>query len=267
MASSSPTFASHMLGGFDFLYKRTNDVLLRSVEFSNFFKKLSMIEAKYAKALLKIARDYRVNKIIDKEIGSFRTTWDLALTEIETKSNKHNDFSNRVLNELAVPITAYVKEKDNTRKKLVRSGQTLTKEYKDALEALAKAKATYVGRCKEADTATGQYQKAKAEGSIKPKELNKLNSKSAKATDSAMTANSEYRKFLKKANEKQTKFYEKEMPKLLTEFQEFEEERIRTMKGNFSKSSSMESEFPPVYDRSAKALTDSSESIDIKKDI
>ena len=226
-----------------------------------------MIEAKYAKALAKIARDYRGNKIIEKELGTFRSTWDLTLTEIETKSNKHNDFSNRVLNELAVPIAAYVKEKENTRKKLVKNGQTLTKEYKDALDALAKAKATYVGRCKDADTATGQYQKAKAEGSIKPKELNKLNSKSAKATDSAMTANSEYRKFLKKANEKQSKFYEKEMPKLLSEFQDFEEERIRTMKSNFSKYSSMESEFPPVYDRSAKSLVDSSDGIDVKRDI
>lgn len=256
-----------MLDGFDFLYKRTSEVLLSSTELSKFFTKLHQIEQKYAKDLNKIAKTYRANKIIEKELGTFRDCWNLALNELENKGNKHNDFSNRILNEIAIPITQHVKDKETARKKLVMQGQKLTKEYQESLAALQKAKGTYVGRCKEADTATGQYQKAKAEGSIKPKELNKLNSKSAKATDCAMTANTEYRKFLKKANEKQSKFYEKEMPKLLSEFQEFEEERIRFMKSNCVKYAKMENEFPAFYKRSAESLVETSENIDVAKDI
>lgn len=242
-------------------------MLLSSTELSKFFTKLHQIEAKYAKDLVKIARVYRANKIIEKELGTFRHCWNMILDEAESKGNKHNDFSNRVLNELAVPITHHVKDKEIGRKKLVAQGQKLTKEYQDSLAALAKAKGTYIARCKEADAATGQYQKAKAEGSIKPKELNKLNSKSAKATDCAMTANTEYRKFLKKANEKQAKFYEKEMPKLLSEFQEFDEERIRFMKSNCTKYANMENEFPGFYKRSSEALVENSENIDVAKDI
>jgi Variant SH3 domain/Fes/CIP4, and EFC/F-BAR homology domain len=242
-------------------------MLKSCVEMSGFFKKLSMLEAQYAKDLAKLARRYKASKAAAVEVGSLRACWDLILNELESKATKHLEFSTHLSNEVSAPVVQFAKEKDGARKKLVREGMKLTKEYNDVLAALAKAKGTYEARCKEADAATGQYQKAKAEGSIKPKELNKLNAKSAKATDAAMTANSEYRKYLKRANVKQGKFYDKEMPKLLSDFQEFEEDRIRFMKTNFARYAGFESEFPPFSERSAKGLVETSENVDIKKDI
>jgi hypothetical protein len=146
---------------------------------------------------------------------SFKACYDTVQAELENRAAQHNNFSANLVSEIATPILNFVKEKELTRKKMVLDGKKLTKEMSDSLAALAHAKSNYMSKCKIADANTGQYQKAKAEGSIKPKELNKLNAKASKAAEAARSADQEYHKFLKKANDKQRKFYEKEMPKLL----------------------------------------------------
>jgi Fes/CIP4, and EFC/F-BAR homology domain len=62
-------YATHMLDGFDFLYKRTDDVLKSCKEHALFFQKLSGTESVYAKDLLKIAKKFRPSKAVEKELG------------------------------------------------------------------------------------------------------------------------------------------------------------------------------------------------------
>lgn len=260
-------YATHMLDGFEFLYKRTDDVLKSCKDQAMFFQKLSSTEADYAKDLTKIAKKYRPSKTVAQELGSFKACYDTVQAELENRANQHATFSANLVSEIATPILNFVKEKELTRKKLVTDGKKLTKDMADALAALATAKGNYMAKCKVADAATGHYQKAKAEGSIKPKELNKLNAKASKAAEAARAADQDYHKYLKKANDKQRKFYEQEMPQLLDEFQQFEEQRLQFLKSCFGKFTAFANEFPPFLEKSGQVLSQMHESVDIEKDI
>ena len=51
---------------------------------------------------------------------------------------------------------------------------------KASLAELNSAKSKFVSACKSADTAAGAYSKAKADGTLKPKDVNKLSQKGKK---------------------------------------------------------------------------------------
>jgi len=115
------------------------------------------------------------------------------------------------------------------------------------MSTLKDTKKNYQNKCEEAEKSQAQYLKAKADSAIRPKDLNKLASKSTQANDRANTADKEYQVALKAANQKQSKYYESEMPKLLDEFQRFEEERETFLKNQFERVCSGLAEFPPYY--------------------
>ena len=51
---------------------------------------------------------------------------------------------------------------------------------KASLSELQSAKSKFVSACKSADSAAGAYSKAKADGTLKPKDVNKLSQKGKK---------------------------------------------------------------------------------------
>jgi len=135
------------------------------------------------------------------------------------------------------------------------------------MDALKKSKSTYYSRCKEAESAQAQYEKAKSEGTIKPKDLNKLHTKATKAIEQANLADEEYKRNIKKANSKQAKFIELEMPMLLKEFQTFEENRLNFLKKQFSVYKQLHGELPDFLQTVGASLQKSIDSINVEHDI
>jgi len=271
-ANVQSLYSSHLMGAFELQYRRTDETLKSTLEVSTYFRKLADVEADYVKALMKLGQAEKklfktAGKQTEKEIGTLRDCWETLNNEIDNIANRHQLFATQIIANVSQEIADYVKEKEVERKRLVTEGMKCTKDYKDVITALKKAQATYYSKCREAETAQQQHEKAKTDPSIKPKELNKFLSKSQKAMEVATAADAEYKKMIKKANSKQSKFYELEMPALLKDFQTFEEDRITFLKNMFNKFLGFWNELPPFLQTTMSNIQKSADLINKDTDI
>uniref|UniRef100_A0A7S4N735 SH3 domain-containing protein n=1 Tax=Paramoeba aestuarina TaxID=180227 RepID=A0A7S4N735_9EUKA len=260
------TYASHMLDGLDFLYKKTDDAIKTMVEVQSFFRKMAALEKKFGGEIQTIAKRYAFSKPFNEEIGTIRKGWDSMQQELENIGTKHGTLAESITKELVEALNAYIKKKETDRKKLVKDGGRITGEMKASLSDLATAKSKFVSACKSADSAAGAYSKAKADGTLKPKDVNKFSQKASKSADLANAAEKEYKKQLEKTNQKQNHFYDTDLPSLLTLFQEWEEERTGFLKSQFDRYSTFYCGFPPFMDMSCQAVKKVVDEIDIAAD-
>merc|ERR1712137_875317 len=184
---------------------------------------------------------------------------------METLGNVQLTVSKEILVE-ADKIGNFVVEKTNTRKKLVAEATKCTTELKNSIAALQKAKTIYDSKCKDADTAQQAHLKAKQDGNTKPKKVQELLSRSTKAMDAAHIAVKEYQRALERANEKQSRFYETEMPSIMEMFQSFEEERLGFLKGTFQRVAEIQNTLPPAFQTSAEEYIQVSDDLTVSGD-
>jgi len=261
-------FAVDLLDGFDVLYRRTEGVLKVSTEMANFFKKLSIIEAEYAKVLLKISKSFGQKKLISNPHldGTVKEAWTSIFQALEAVATKHDSFSQVLMKDFSNGVNDFVKEKDVVRRRLTNDGVKLTKEMKIQLESLSKAKANYIKLSKEAESAAAAVSKGQSE-SAQQKKLAVLQQKAQQASEKASGADLEYKEALKTTNSKQSDFYTTEMPNLLNEFQQFEEERITFTKTTLSRYATLFQEIPPILQQSVDTVKAGAEQISEQQDI
>jgi len=265
------SFATDLLDGFDLLYKRTEGVMKNCTEISSFYKALARCEKDYAKSLGKLAAsqnmDFKKNPPIQKDVGTTADAWDIILMELEKMADYHNQLSEKLENDLSKAILLYIKEKQKSKKKLETDGKRIIQDMKNAQENLQKARAKYVQLSKDADSADTIHTKGKGDMSMKPSALAKLAAKAAQSTDKAAAADNDYQATLHATNQKQQEYYITTMPALLSEFQQFEEDRIQNMKQIVEKFASFYTELPSQYSTSADVITKAANSINVQQDI
>ncbi|KAM9951575.1 hypothetical protein ACTFIT_002256 [Dictyostelium discoideum] len=262
------SYSTDLLDGFETLYKRTEGVLKCNQEMSNFFKKLSVLEADYSKALLKLVKSTGQKKLISNPFldGSLKESWKISLNELEQVGNQHLIFSN-LNNDLSTGIDKMVKDKDNIRKKLTNDGQKLTKDMKAQIEVCQKAKLNYHKLSKEAEVAHTLLSKGQADPKMKQDKVSQLSSKASQASEKAQQADMEYREILNTTNIKQDEYYNTDMPTLLKEFQTFEEDRIVQSKDSMEKLAIFVKEIPPVVQHAFEGIEKGAQQIDKDADI
>jgi len=263
------TFAS--LAGenaFEPLIKRSEEVLKSTQEMGLWFKKLSLMYDTHAKALQKNSglTSKKKSYATSIETGSLLSAWRCFHLQLENLGNVQLNVSKELQIE-ADKIGNFVLEKTNSRKKLVGEANKSTAELKAAISALQKAKSIYDAKCKDADTSQQAYLKAKQDGNTKPKKVQELLSRSTKALDAAHIADKEYQRALERANEKQSRFYETEMPSIMEMFQSFEEERLGFLKGTFQRVAEIQNTLPPAFQTSAEEYIQVSDDLTVSGDI
>lgn len=259
-------FETHLLDGFEVLYRRTDEVLKSLGDFGKFFSNLSAAELAYGKALNKVSQFSQKKGCASIELGTVKNAWENVHSELDVLSTKHTTFGNQ-LADLSNAVRNWTKDATTSRTKLVSNAQTLTKQLAAAMASLDRAKKDYESKCKSAESAQASLAKSRSEGTTKPKDLAKLQSKSTKAMDAAKAADAEYHKQLDAANQKQAQFYETEMPEALKEFEAWENERLNFIKETFEKYSQLHSEFPAFLDERCKSVHSLVSAIDVGGDI
>ena len=78
-------------------------------------------------------------------------------------------------------------------------------------------------------------EKKKSDPKTKPEVVSQFESKSASAAEKRDQADSQYKSVLDATNDKMEQYYSTEQPRILAQYQEFEEDRINFMKENFQK--------------------------------
>lgn len=254
--------------GFGLYYSRVSDTLKSLDDVSSFFKKLASAESSYSKELSKLSKtvDQKLWKRTDKEIGTVEHSWTTFHAELEKVGKFHEQLASKA-EELVLTLDNWVKEKEKTKIKLGKDGAKLTKDTHDTMTSLKRAKENYYKLHKAADDAEAAYQKKKGEPTAKQKDVDKLSKKSVEAKEKAQNADVAYKKVLEKANEHQNNFYTTYMPKLLEEFQSFDEERTQFFRQILEQYMTMLSALPPSLSTSCDALNKVVSEIDASSDV
>lgn len=261
-------FSSDLLDGFDVLYRRTEGVLKVSQDMATFFKKLAIIEADHAKLLSRLASNYGQKKLLSNPHidGTVRDSWVVIIKSVDTIGTKLETYAHSLMKEVSMEMSDFVKDKENHRKKLTNDGQKLTKEMKAQLETLTKVRGNYIKASKDSEAAMVSLNREQS-GANQAKKISQLQSKASQAAEKAAASDQEYKDVLKQTNSKQQDFYHTEMPNLLNEFQQFEEERITFTKTLLSRYGSLITEIPPVMEESASNTSQSANKIDHAFDV
>lgn len=265
-------YGKDLLDGFETLYKRTDGVLESCMKTANFFHNLSGIEKDYSRNLSKFVQ-LRRKEIFEKaastqkEVGTTVTAWDVILRELEKVAEHHNQFADKLENDISKAIGNYVKEKQKDRKKLEEDGVKLTKAMKATLENLQKSRQKYITLSKEAEVAEAIHTKGKGDLTMKPSQLAKLAAKSQQSSERAADADNEYQTTLTQTNQKQAEYYTSQQPALLSKFQQFEEERLKFMKEMSQAYATCNSEKPSFYNGTCDAISASIQAISVDSDI
>jgi len=265
------SYSSDLLDGFEFLYKRTDGVLKTTADLSSFVSKLSKVEKEYARNLGKLVKSQRADfqklPSIQKEVSTTYYCWDNIFGLLDQIADHHSDYADKLENELSKSAGNYARESQKTRKKLEGDGTKLTKDFKTAQENLVQSRRKYVALSKEADAAEGQHTKGKGDMNMKPSQLAKFAAKASQTSEKATSADSEYQSTLSATNQKQNEFYGQTMPALLTEFQKFEEDRLKFQKDIAQKLASLIAEKPPFFTTIAQSMNSAADGVSIEQDL
>jgi DNA repair exonuclease SbcCD ATPase subunit len=254
--------------GFGLYYSRVSTTLKSLGDIASFFKKLASADLTYSKELFKVSKavDPKLWKKTNKEIGSVDHCWTSFHAELEKVGKFHEQLASKA-DELVLTIDTWIKEKEKIKLKLSKDGAKLTKDTHDTMASLKRAKENYYKLHKAADDAEAAFQKKKSEPAAKQKEVEKLSKKATEAREKAQNADLAYKKVLEKANEHQTNFYDTYMPKLLEEFQAFDEERTQFFKQIMEQYMTFLSALPPSLSTSCDALNKVVGQIDAGADV
>jgi hypothetical protein len=266
-------YSKQLWDGFEVVSKRADEGLETCKDISNFFKKRASIEDEYSKSLASLCKStagggfLRKKAAGRKEIGTLKEAWLKMQDETNKLSLKHADFSAKILSEVCQPIYLFTRNKEISRKQLVTDGNRLTKDLQDSYSNLTKAKQNYDRSCKDLELANSTLDKSKSDASIKTKDLQKIQQKATKSDELTVESNNQYKQALEVTNKLQEKFYKDDMPAILDEFQQMENDRIDLLKQCLDNFIGIQETVPPAIVESCKTMKEHVANIDKEKDV
>lgn len=230
-------FSQELTDQFDVVVGKTENGLQVAKDVAEFYRSRAKIEEEYAKKLAALYKSppgagfFNKDPAIKKEYQTLRDAV-LGILEKGTKSSDvHQEFSNKINNEVCKALDTWIKTKTNDRAKIVAEGQKHSKIVGDAKGNAAKAKDNYEKLMKQLDAAIDTLKKAEKDELAAPdnKKLPPLTKKAGQAVEQlrekSKAADSAYQSAVTKANEEITSFRNEKMPIVLDNLQALEEER------------------------------------------
>lgn len=211
-------FADELWDSFDVVYKKVNEGKAFSDEVSILFKKIAEIERDYSKRL---SAAIKSSTVPETESGTVMEAWQVIKRETEAAAKKHNDYADALVASVSEPIAAWNKENMKQRRKLKVEGSKLVKDMIAGEQKVNKAKQA--------------YEVAKRALEVTERSLKKDPKKLAVDSKRAEGADASYHEAVDAQKELEIKFYDTEMPKILTELELLETSRRTTMKTGFTK--------------------------------
>eukprot|EP01100_Stratorugosa_tubuloviscum_P002506 TRINITY_DN1583_c4_g1_i1.p1 TRINITY_DN1583_c4_g1~~TRINITY_DN1583_c4_g1_i1.p1 ORF type:complete len:596 (+),score=287.24 TRINITY_DN1583_c4_g1_i1:53-1840(+) len=179
-----------------------------------FLKLHSEIEKEYSKKLLNLHKTAPEN-----ETGTVNDAWGLVKQEIEILAKKHNDFGESILTTLHDPIFAWERDNQKERRKLKIDGTKLTKDTLAGEQRVNKSKAGY-------ETARRALETVERSIKIDPKKLAAENKK-------VEQADSQYQASVSAMKDLEARFFDSEMPRILSDLENLEKTRRNIIKNAF----------------------------------
>jgi len=237
-------FSQELLDCFDAINSKSELGLQIVKDMIEFYKKRAALEEQYAKGLAALHKTlpgsglFTKEAPIQKEMKTLRTSL-LGINEVGTKvAEQHQDFANKIVNDVCKQLETWTKTKEAEKKKLTGEGQKHLKVISDAKATVAKNREACEKLVKESEKAKEVLMKAEKDEINQP-DNKKLQPATRKAShnynqiaEKVKAADQQYQASVKKANEDMDSFRKEKMPAVLEQFQKWEEDRWNTLLGS-----------------------------------
>ncbi|XP_053082862.1 protein kinase C and casein kinase substrate in neurons protein 2 isoform X2 [Acinonyx jubatus] len=223
-----------LVGNYKRTVKRIDDGHRLCSDLMNCLHERARIEKAYAQQLTEWARRWR--QLVEKgpQYGTVEKAWTAVMAEAERVSELHLEVKASLMNEDFEKIKNWQKEAFH---KQMMGGFKETKEAEDGfrkaqkpwakkLKEVEAAKKAYHAACKEEKLATSRETNSKADPSLNPEQLKKLQDKVEKCKQDVLKTKEKYEKSLKELDQG-TPQYMENMEQVFEQCQQFEEKRLR----------------------------------------
>eukprot|EP00727_Mastigamoeba_balamuthi_P004281 m51a1_g13850 putative uracil-dna glycosylase (591) ;mRNA; r:570529-572604 len=260
-------FESQLFDGFAALEKKSSTALDSVDALATLLRTVSeALGAGLAKAESAVAKFGLKTSLFDGSVKA-RPPPDAADTlagGLELLVTKQKPMVQQML-DLAKDAEAYVKDRTRTRQKMLSETRALTDNWASEYASLNKAKDSYHKRLRESHDARRQL--AQVEERQKLSSLRVYQQKARQAHEKLQVAETRYRDRLASANSLLRKIYECEAPRLLRDFQEFEQSRVLLCRQSIGQLSLRIAELPEVIGSIHASLAKAYECVRVDDDV
>jgi growth arrest-specific protein 7 len=271
-------FSEELMGAFPAVVTKTEVGLQVVKDMAEFYRNRAKIEDEYAKKLAALykappgAGFFSKDPAVTKEYKSLKESLLAILDKGNKISNSHQDFANKINNDICKVLDNWVKNKTLERSKFLGEGQKHLKSVADAKAAVQKHKAEYEKLMKAADVAKEQLMKAEKDEINQPdnKKLPPITKKAStnfiQSKDKAKQQEQTYQAAVKKANEETESNRKERVPAVLESAQKWDEDRWNTLLASVKQLRTLQDAVPAVLEVQSKELTDIYENANIEAD-
>jgi len=278
LQSATSKWSGELLGVFPTAVGKTEAGLQVVKDISEFLRARAKIEDAYAKQLAALYKTppgagfFTKEPAITKEYKTLREALLAILEKGNRISDAHQEFANKINNDVCKNLDTWVKNKTNDRVKAVADGQKHVQNFVAAKANVARAKAEYERLMKETDSAKEKLIKAEKDETTQPdnKKLPPITKKASQTwiqcRDKAKIQETSYQAAVKKANEESEAYRSERMPSSLENLQKWEEDRWNTLLSSVKALKLVQEAVPVVLEQQTKDLIINYEGANIEED-
>jgi len=256
------SFVEHCLDSYDNMEKKTASSIAGMKGLSSYMKHMADVFKKCSGDAQSVCSKYKGKeiKVLEGTVNAavIAVVSDIESTVVAPFSTLYSEFERT-----SKEIDAWVKEHEQSRKKLVSEANRMQKDWDATMAQLKKAKESYFKLAKDAATAQANSEKAQEKNAAAAKQ------KADAAADKAQVADDAYSNTLVHTNDAQYTYYTETQPNMLKQFQQWESERVEFVKNQISVLAEhiLALELPNKWEGLTSSFKGVSDNIDVDADI
>lgn len=272
-------WSNELWDGFDRLTEYFHDGIDYYEKYEKFLKERCLIENTYAKSLRKLCKNYeQINQkkfiykdqmITNEELNklTFINTFVTKLNEIKDVAGQHELIAENLQKRIIEKVNTHIKTFKDERKKCIDERDKHFAVYQNSDDLLRKSKLKYESAFKDAEKSKEILNRVEQDDNSSRMDIRKQQTIYEQKLRTCDSLKADYANHLCEANKVKGKYYNEQLPSVLSNLQMLEEKRINSYKEYLIDSISIETEVMPRIEKCYKEMMNASNRISPANDV